>query len=246
MPARHPALVALRDLVRQQNEVYLIYPFVEGLTLRQFLRAGAGGLGRREEELLAVFRDICQGLEAMHQAGWYHGDLKPQNILLLFCDGKIGGARVIDFGKASPFYRASEPVGDFPLVYAAPEMILGAYTLVDARSDVYSLGLLLYETIGGQRPYHHEHPELLIQMMLNLPLPPDPVLAPELNGLLQRSTAKPVFGIPPVQMQEDEKIAVLQEAIGRRPESAGAFLDTLLALKGNLRRKMKWWELLFR
>ncbi|HEY7921606.1 MAG TPA: serine/threonine-protein kinase [Vicinamibacteria bacterium] len=139
----HPNVCRLYDIVEADGLTFIAMEYVDGEDLASLL-ARIGQLA--PDKALDVARGLCAGLQAAHDRGVLHRDLKPANVMI---DGR-GRARLTDFGLAiEP--RAAAPLPDTagtPL-YMSPEQLAGGE--VTARSDVYSLGLVLYETVAGRR-----------------------------------------------------------------------------------------------
>ncbi len=166
----HPNVVAVHDVGRTEGGIYVAMEYVEGVTLGAWLR----GRTRSLREILAVFAAAARGIAAAHDVGLVHRDIKPDNIMVGRDDrdaDAVGRVRVLDFGLArvagpraaasgDPFEGVSSQL-DQQLtvagtimgtpVYMAPEQYAGQP--VDARSDVYSLCVALWEAVHGQRPF---------------------------------------------------------------------------------------------
>ena len=105
------------------------------------------------DKALETARKLCAGLAAAHDRGVIHRDLKPQNIMI----NKRGDVVIMDFGLAAIADQLSGPeVRNGTPAYMSPEQLKGA--AVTARSDIYSLGLVLYELFTGKRPFEAQHP----------------------------------------------------------------------------------------
>lgn len=146
---RHPGIVRLEGTEALGDETILVLEHLEGGSLHD--RLAAGPLGPQEAERLA--RDVLEGLAAAHQAGLLHRDIKPSNVLFA-ADGR---AKLADFGsagptsdaRAAPLVEVTQPgAGEGSLRYMSPEQVQGQR--LDARSDLFSLGLLLAEATGGE------------------------------------------------------------------------------------------------
>jgi tetratricopeptide (TPR) repeat protein/predicted Ser/Thr protein kinase len=156
---RHPGIVTVYDSGHMADGgMWLAMEYLEGRTLDDFVRdeAAAGRLGLRAR--LRLMARVCAAVAHAHQRGIIHRDLKPANVIV----DASGEPRVLDFGLA----RAADPVvsgnqatvtsaGSFlgTLAYASPEQAAGDPAQVDVRSDVYALGVMLYETLTGTLPY---------------------------------------------------------------------------------------------
>ncbi|HEY8106538.1 MAG TPA: protein kinase [Gemmatimonadales bacterium] len=147
---QHPHILSVYDSGASAGHLWFTMPYVEGESLRDRLRRGALPVG----QALRIARQTAQALEYAHQHGVIHRDVKPENILLT----PDGNTLVADFGIARPFGPAAEPgLTTVGLVvgtpgYMSPEQALGEADL-DGRSDVYSLGCVLYEMLTGGPPF---------------------------------------------------------------------------------------------
>ena len=141
----HPNVCRVYDIAEHEGQSFLTMEFVDGEDLSSVLKR----LGRvPEEKGIEMARQLCSALAAVHDQGLLHRDLKPANVML---DGR-GKVRLTDFGLAAAAQdlSATEVRSGTPL-YQAPEQIAGKEVTV--RSDLYSLGLLLYELFTGKRAY---------------------------------------------------------------------------------------------
>lgn len=159
---RHPNIVTIHESgVTTDGSHYFVMEYVEGVALDTYWRNAepGGDAGERIAGKLRMFAKICDAVNAAHQRGIIHRDLKPANILI---DG-AGEPRVLDFGLAkavgvdfgggeeSAQTRTGEFMGTFS--YAAPEQVRGDPDLVDIRTDVYALGVILYRALTDRFPY---------------------------------------------------------------------------------------------
>jgi eukaryotic-like serine/threonine-protein kinase len=163
---RHPGVVTVHDWGFDGDTPYLVMELVEGPSLRTALER-RGRLGPRE--LLSVLAPAIAGLAAAHRAGLVHRDVTPGNVLL----GPDGASKMADFGLARPVASASVTVPDAVVGsphYLSPEAALGER--LDARSDVYSLGCVVYECLTGQPPFDGATAAVIATKRLSERVPP--------------------------------------------------------------------------
>jgi eukaryotic-like serine/threonine-protein kinase len=184
----HPTIAALHTAVRIQNRLLMVMEYVEGVTLEQRLQAGPLPAG----EAIEYMSQVLAALEYAHARGVIHRDIKPSNMMLT-----VGGRiKLMDFGIAKGagdqrLTMTGATLGS--LYYMSPEQIQGAAAL-DARSDLYSAGVSLYQLITGKRPFDGDSQFAIMSAHLqNKPTPPislEPRLPQSLNDVILRSVAK--------------------------------------------------------
>jgi serine/threonine protein kinase len=156
-------IVHIHDLIDHPRFPVLVLEFLEGISLLQRMK-DRGAMP--PEEAVDLMAEVCQGVASLHAAGLVHQDLSPANIMQ---DGR-GRWRVADLGLASAFWSAADVGGTKG--YAAPEQLLGLSAEVDARTDVWTLGVLLYQLLSGKRPFADDADAVLARA---LPLSADGV-----------------------------------------------------------------------
>ena len=193
----HPGLVSIYELGTLDNgAAYIIMEYLEGDSLRQRIRRPGGC---QEEEALRIARQIAGALQAVHAKGIIHRDLKPDNIILV-ADSEVSGgerAKVLDFGIAKLLHGSESGRGltntgavvGTP-AYMAPEQC-GMRMPVSDRTDVYALGVMLFEMLAGKPPFFGEGPTALIGQHLFVDPPPLPQqVSPDAAALVLRMLAK--------------------------------------------------------
>ena len=205
-------LVTLLDYRLEGDASYLLTPYLEGATLRQVFDAGLRcPLGHA----LWVARQMAQALAALHEAGWRHGDLKPDNVLV----SPSGHATLLDLGLAQPL---DVPVASAPqraiagsLAYLAPECLQSGAP-VGASSDIYSLGVVLFQMLAGRPPFAAPHAASLIEAQLHAtpPAPPVPgcAAAGDVRQLVARMLAKDPLRRPASASQVADRLMRLEIA----------------------------------
>ena len=186
---QHPNIVQIREFLIDQGKFYIVMEFVEGETLAQHLRQ----LGRPmlANEAIEIFRQALEGLGFAHAQGVIHRDIKPSNIMLT----RGGVAKLTDFGIARSLGTAKLTRTGTTLgtpAYMSPEQIQG--TKLDHRTDIYSMGITLYEMLTGRVPF--ERPKdsdsdfaILAAHINQAPLPPGQLVS-EIPRFLETTILK--------------------------------------------------------
>jgi len=203
----HPAIVPVYEIGTQTDGTpYYTMKLVRGKSLADAIRE-AKTLEDRVK-LLPHFVDLCQAIAFAHSRGVIHRDIKPSNVLL----GEYGETLVIDWGLAkmrSPGHGAGNPATMDPAsgvsdsgrtmmgqvlgtpIYMAPEQARGALNEIDERSDVYSLGVVLYEILVGEAPFTHSKPDILLALKQQEAPPPvrtrEKLAPPDLAAICERA-----------------------------------------------------------
>ncbi len=198
---RHPNIVDIYDLgVLPNGAPYIVMEYLEGETLTQALRRGPLEL----EDAVDWSCQVAEALSAAHAGDVVHRDLKPDNLFLIPDAHRLGKrqVKVLDFGIAKLQRRQLEQLhktrtGSLlgtPL-YMSPEQCMSQKD-IDARTDVYSLGVILYEMVTGRRPFDGEGVYAVISMHINEPPPPPSTLRPGLPAMLEAVILKALAKAP--------------------------------------------------
>lgn len=186
-----PSVVAVYDTGEDEQGVpWIVMEYVDGQTLRDILNTEGRLLPERALEVTA---DVCSALDVAHAAGMVHRDIKPANVMLT----TRGEVKVMDFGIASAtadnsatMTQTSSVIGT--AAYLSPEQARGEH--VDARSDIYSAGCLLYELVTGAPPFVGDSPvAVAYQHVREDPVPPteyDPSLSSDVDAVVLKAMAK--------------------------------------------------------
>ncbi len=165
----HPAIVSVYDFGRHEGSLYFVMPVVEGSNSRSYFRGESLPLG----DILDLSIQVAEALEYSHSRKVVHRDIKPENIMVTRDDADGVRIRVMDFGLArasteSRLTKTGTLVGT--LAYLSPEQV--SAKTVDGRSDIYSLGTVLYECVVGEPPFSGEVQSILYRIVHEIPQPP--------------------------------------------------------------------------
>jgi tRNA A-37 threonylcarbamoyl transferase component Bud32 len=205
----HPGIVSLHDVGIDESSAtpYLVMEYILGQPLDRLLAAGE----TKPEHVYTWGADLARALAYAHSHGIIHGDVKPANILV----SQDGRAKLTDFGFArlATSISHSENLRGTP-AFLSPEQIEGR--MPDGRSDLFSLGIVLYRLATGRRPFEGDSVEAVCGQILNAAVTPpteiDPTLPPALNVVLARCLAKNPAG----RYANGDELAVALEAVGRQ------------------------------
>ena len=165
---KHRNIVAIHDVSVKGREKYIVMEYVEGITLKNYLKGRNGPLSF--EEIVCYSKQILRALCVAHENHIIHRDIKPQNIMVL----QNGLIKVMDFGIAKLPNAETVTVTDKAIgtvYYMSPEQARGK--TIDARSDIYSFGAMLYELATGELPFTGDTPLSVILKQINdEPIPP--------------------------------------------------------------------------
>ncbi|MEZ6095449.1 MAG: endo alpha-1,4 polygalactosaminidase [Pirellulaceae bacterium] len=205
----HPNIVPILDIGNWRNQIFLVYKFIDGETLSSLIQHG----GAIDVELaIEIVEAIASALQRAHERGVFHRDIKPANIML----DQNGNPVLIDFGLAVRNENLEQEknfiAGTLP--YMSPEQISGTTLSTDGRTDIYSLGAVLYELVSGQRPFSASSRDDLRAMIFDRPARPLRQLNASLPSAIEKICA-----------------TCLQKDPAARFGSAAELLDALVAFR---------------
>jgi serine/threonine-protein kinase len=233
----HPHVVGVIDVGEDSGSPYIVFEYVEGETLKDRIRRN----GRLEvTEALAYAIEVARALGAAHARGIVHRDVKPQNVLV----DEEGSAKVTDFGIARTLGQEGLTAEGRVLGttdYVSPEQALGHQ--VTGQSDIYSLGIVLFEMLTGDVPFHGENQVAVAMKHVREDLPDVQALRPEVSSTtaaaLERATAKDLSRRhrSAAQLIDDLEEALAVETV-RRGQATGEATAVIRTLPSQFRRRL--------
>lgn len=202
----HPNICSVFEVYEVEGRTFIAMPHIEGQSLKDRLRSGP----METDEIRDITLQIAEGLKEAHAKGIIHRDIKPANIMIT----DKGQVRIMDFGLAkltgsADLTRTNQVMGT--PAYMSPEQLLGADD-IDVRSDIYSLGCVIFEMLSGVPPFSGMKAQASISRRLTDPPPPLPNITPSVNEVLRRSLAPaPENRFPTVIALADALMAALCE-----------------------------------
>ena len=178
----HPNIVSVYDVVDEGSIHYIVMELIEGITLKSYITK-KGRLGSKEA--IGIALQVAQGIAAAHDQHIVHRDIKPQN-MIISRDGKV---KVADFGIARAVTTqtiGATAVGS--VHYISPEQARGGFS--DSRTDIYSLGITMYEMVTGTVPFDGDNTVSIALAHLEQPITPPSRLNPEVPVSLERIIMK--------------------------------------------------------
>jgi serine/threonine-protein kinase len=220
----HPNVIQVLDFGREQKDgsLYIVMEFVQGKDLRVILR---DEWPLAEDRLCNIMAQVCGALSEAHAHNIIHRDLKPENVMVEERRDQPDFVKVLDFGIAKlldaegPHLTSIDVVCGTPQ-YMAPEQATGTH--LDARCDLYAVGVILYQMTTGHLPFDGANSmEVLTKQVHDRPIPPR-----------QRTPDAPIS-----EAMEALILRALEKDAGRRPQTAEQFRDELLAVPAKAREK---------
>lgn len=205
----HPSIVTIHDVGEDGDLTYMAMEFLEGEDLDKFITKGNLLSFRR---VLDVVAKIAEALDYAHKANVIHRDIKPANVMLL----KNGNIKVTDFGIAKAISSSRTKTGVILGTpnYMSPEQIMGQK--IDSRSDIFSLGVLFYQLITGELPFHGDNLSALLYQITQIKHPSPRSHNPKIPGICEQILDKAMAKDPNKRFKSAGEISRVFFSLGQR------------------------------
>ena len=238
------------ELIIQDDTKYLVRDFTEGIDLQKIITGKYKAKITVQQKILIVI-EALKVLKRIHYEGFVHCDIKPGNIIVRKVDDVINfdnpQVDIIDFGLIR---KPSEPLcnkGDklpFSLIYSSPEQILNLWELIQPKTDIYAMGVTLWQLLTSKNPWESSNPLMRIQLQLVVPLPQHKSIPDSVFEVVVRATSKARLPKPPRFYSHNQLLEFEQEAIANRYASADEMINTLESLDlSMLQKKKSFWKM---
>jgi len=225
----HPGIVTIYDVEQQDDVAYIAMEYVDGPTLDHLL---SGALALAPEQIFSILAQTAAALDYAHQKGIVHRDIKPANIMIASGgDGRAGVTKITDFGiakvTASEQFTMTGSIMGTPH-YMSPEQVQGQP--VDGRSDQFSLAVIAFEILTGEKPFTGEHLTTVVYRIVADELPSPHRLNPTLSGAIETVLRKGLAKKPDARYRTcAEFVEALEKACGAaknwKPMARGGSLN---------------------
>ncbi len=237
---QHRNIVTVFEFAEEGSTPYIVMEFLRGTSLAARM---ASPLPLALEDKLDVIAQLCDALHYAHEQGVVHRDVKPANVFLL-TDGTV---KLLDFGIAkvttSTLTRRGDVLGSAS--YMSPEHVAGSES-VDGRSDIFSVGVVLYELLAGRRPFHAEAPTAIIMKILQEEPPPlegiVSGLPPQLVAAVNKALAKDAADRFQTAGELSKQLQWIRKAIISASEGVGQLEETRFATPTEIRKFQEAFE----
>lgn len=229
----HPQLPRTLYTFESETELVVVKNHFPGIPLDMFLKSV------KSKQKPAVLLRLLEGLkpvfEELERQQIVHLDIKPSNLIINGTPEQFE-VYLIDFGMAMRTNETDSRGTLFPLGYAAPELLLNRLHLADQRTDLFALGIVLWQSFTGKLPLLHPNPSITTNLQLTHPLPDHDDIPKRYLPILKRLCAKHSFGVPPNQLSPETMDTFLKEAMDQRYNN----LEELIADWKKALEKKRW------
>ncbi len=224
----HHCFIKSIERIISDDHVYLIRSFADGISLIDLKNTNWFASEKKISLLKRIISEISEALASLHSQQLVHLDIRPHNILVSTSnDSAKSIVSIIDLDMVRPFYSLEE-VTHFPLIYAAPELLLKKNTIIDNRTDIYALSITLYELIFSKRPFSNVNAELIMHLMLNKKLDQINNRHFQLVNVLNKASNKHTFNLPPNVLNNEQVEELLLSGMNSRYNNIESFTSDLL------------------
>lgn len=218
---RHPGIVSVHDVGKHNGSYFIVSELIDGQDLSKLISDDK----MSAEQAVLLVAEIAGNLSVAHKAGFIHGDIKPANILI----DEDGKPLIADFGIASTVDTVSETTNKGTLAYMSPEQVANEKGLIDQRSDIYSLGIVLFELLTRELPYSARTPGTLREQILFRP--PRPFATELIPHAVQAVCLQCLSKHPADRFESADDLATaLRQSLSEKPKQKSKLVKWLAAV----------------
>jgi len=234
---QHPGIVKTIDLVVEEGSVFIIQEYVPGFTLKELIYNKKYYDYNFNTYFLKIIAETLDTLAYLHSQKLCHCDIKPSNIMVV--EDQYGldidnpKIKIIDLGALKPaFQQGVLDTGGktFNIMYGSPEQVLGFSELVGDHSDIFSLGLVLYEAIAKEPALNTSNPMFIKRIQTTVRVEKHYRFDDDVYGIISRATVKPELQKSVKLYSDDELRVLIIKALGKRYQSCADFKADLMSL----------------
>ena len=238
------------ELIIQDDTKYLVRDFTEGIDLQKIITGKYKAKITAQQKILIVI-EALKALKRIHDAGFVHCDIKPGNIIVRKADDVINfdnpQVDIIDFGLIRKPSESLCNKGDklpFSLIYSSPEQILNLWELIQPQTDIYAMGVTLWQLLIEKTPWESSNPLMRIQLQMVVPLPQHKSIPDSVFEVVAKATSKARLPKPPRFYSHSQLLDFEREAIANRYSSADEMINALESLDlSTLEKKKSFWRM---
>jgi serine/threonine-protein kinase len=230
----HSGIAQTLDVIQSDNSYFIVREYVQGVSLHNLIFDPDYSKIRSAQLLAEIARQMCEITATLHTHGIVHRNIKPTNIIvehnaLGHIDTVNVRIKLVDFERIQITGRSMLNFGRVPIsrVYSSPEMVLQYSDLITVTTDIYSIGITLFELFAHKPAYNSDNQNLILNMQVAFPLKKTPEMPKQLFIILHKASFKHVFRKPPAHYQPSEVHDFLKNAIILRYFSVADLLRDL-------------------
>ncbi|HPG73540.1 MAG TPA: protein kinase [Bacteroidales bacterium] len=225
------------DFIANDNGMFLIQEYVDGVDFHKYISSRRCSRQTREKEIIKTVVAVLDSLVVVHNAGYFHCGIKPSSVFITRAadeENNFPDVKIIDFAlcqsqQVIPEIRSKARI-PYNIKYSAPELLLNHLNLVNASTDLFSLGIMLYEYIAGIAPHKSINPIQMVQMQVSAPIPVHDNISNEVMSVILRACEKPVFRKPPGAYSYTETTELIADSMQYRYQNCREMAVDLIKL----------------
>ncbi|MCL2327181.1 MAG: protein kinase [Bacteroidetes bacterium] len=219
----HSGIAQTLDVIQSDDSYFIVREYVQGVSLHNFIFDPDYSKIRSAQLLAEITRQLCEISATLHANGIVHRNIKPANIIVMHNSfGQIDTVqpriKLVDFERIQITGRSMLNFGRLPIsrVYSSPEMVLQQANLIHTTTDIFSLGITLFELFARVPAYNTTNQDLILNMQVAFPLKKTPEMKKQLFAILHKASFKHVFRKPPTHYDASEAHNFLKNAVASR------------------------------